>query len=53
METIDLLECLVEYFYFGQMDNENYNADLIVFTHPQYLVDEAKDQFICFEINNN
>lgn len=50
---INLLECMVDVMKFGKMDLENYNVDLIIFTHPRYWYEEDRKSFICFQINNN
>jgi hypothetical protein len=50
---MNILECIAEHFRFGQMDEENYNMDLIVFTHPSYHFDIDSKMFIVFNINNN
>lgn len=53
MENIDLIECMVDQFKIGKMDEENYNIDLFVFTHPMYWFEEDSKSFVSFEVNNN
>lgn len=49
---IDLFECLVEQIKFGKSDEGEFNIDLIIFTHPSYIV-QPNNMFVVFEINYN
>lgn len=52
---MDLKKAIIDVFKFGQMDGENRNIDLVVFSHPLYFdrVAGYEKAFVCFEINNN
>jgi len=53
--TIDLLTAKIDFWKFGQMDGENRNIDLLIFSHPLYFdkIPGYEKTFVIFEINNN
>lgn len=55
MLEINLMTAIIDVFKFGQMDGENRNVDLFVFSHPLYFdrVVGYEKAFVCFEFNNN
>lgn len=50
---MNLRECIVDHLKFGRVDDNQYNVDLIIFSHLLYPISGYEKAFIAFEIINN